>query len=67
MSREITYNLPPSQRDDLLFLTGNNKVFTSDEISPEELQNVATFFGIKNPNRIKKVIIKKDVTILKVD
>lgn len=59
MSREITYNLPPSQRDDLLFLTGNNKVFTSDEISPEELQNVATFFGVKDAQRIKKVIIKK--------
>lgn len=67
MITEISHKLTEDERNTLLFLTGNIKVFNVKDLDENSRWNINEYFGYNRVTNQKllKVIIKRDEVITK--
>lgn len=68
MITEISHKLTQDERNDLLFLTGGLKVFSTKDLDENSRWNINEYFGYNRNKSVKllKVIIKREEVITKI-
>lgn len=68
MITEINHKLTQDERNDLLFLTGGLKVFSTKDLDENSRWNINEYFGYNRNKSVKllKVIIKREEVITKI-
>lgn len=68
MITEISHKLTQDERNDLLFLTGGLKVFSTKNLDENSRWNINEYFGYNRNKSVKllKVIIKREEVITKI-
>lgn len=68
MITEISHKLTQDERNDLLFLTGGLKVFSTKDLDENSRWNINEYFGYNRNKSAKllKVIIKREEVITKI-